>query len=154
MSQYLHKSHNVSVLLYHIVCPAKYRKALFTPEVESELRKACEYIEERYEIEFLEIGADKDHVHFLVQSVPMYSPSKIVMIIKSLTARRVLEQVKGLRKDLRGGVLWSSGYYISSVGKHGSESTIGNYVRNQGKEGVGYRVLKEVQESLFGDEGE
>jgi REP element-mobilizing transposase RayT len=31
----------------------------------------------RYEIRFLEIGAEKDHVHFLVQSVPTYSPSKM-----------------------------------------------------------------------------
>ncbi|MDR0637348.1 MAG: IS200/IS605 family transposase, partial [Spirochaetaceae bacterium] len=28
MSEYLHKSHNVSVLLYHIVCPAKYRRVV------------------------------------------------------------------------------------------------------------------------------
>ena len=34
------------------------------------------------EIIFLEIGVDKDHVHFLVQSVPMYSPKKIVQMIK------------------------------------------------------------------------
>ncbi|MDO9229291.1 MAG: IS200/IS605 family transposase, partial [Syntrophales bacterium] len=24
MSEYVHKHHNVSVLLYHLVCPAKY----------------------------------------------------------------------------------------------------------------------------------
>ena len=57
--------------MYHIVCPAKYRRAIFTEEV-------CEEISKRYEIVFLEIGTDSDHVHFLVQSVPMYSPKKIV----------------------------------------------------------------------------
>ncbi|WP_342225950.1 transposase [Rickettsia endosymbiont of Urophora cardui] len=34
---------------------------------------------------FLEIGVDKDHVHFLLQSIPMYSPTKITQIIKSIT---------------------------------------------------------------------
>jgi REP element-mobilizing transposase RayT len=65
MSKFIHKRHNVTVLLYHLVCPAKYRRAVFTPEVERELKAVCEEIELRYEIEFLEIGADQDHVHFL-----------------------------------------------------------------------------------------
>ena len=77
MSRYIHKSHNVSVLMYHIVCPAKYRKAIFGKNVDKELKKTCLEIAKRYEIDFIEIGVDKDHVHFLVQSVPMYSPKKI-----------------------------------------------------------------------------
>lgn len=151
VSQYLHKSHNVSVLLYHFVCPAKYRKAVFTREVEAELKAACLEIEARYEITFLEIGADQDHVHFLVQSVPTYSPTQIVTMVKSLTARWIFAQVPGLRKVLWGGKLWSSGYFVSTVGKHGSESVIANYVKNQG--GGDYRQIAVVQESLFGDTG-
>ncbi len=53
MSKYIHKSHNVTVLMYHLVCPAKYRKAVFTEEVEQELRAVCKEIEERHEITFL-----------------------------------------------------------------------------------------------------
>ena len=151
MSQYLHKSHNVSVLLYHFVCPAKYRKAVFTREVETELKAACLEIEARYEITFLEIGADKDHVHFLVQSVPTYSPTEIVRMVKSLTSRWIFAQVPGLKKVLWGGKLWSSGYFVSTVGKHGSESVIASYVKNQG--GGEYRQIAVVQESLFGNEG-
>ncbi len=29
MSRFIHKSHNVSVLLYHVVCVAKYRRVVF-----------------------------------------------------------------------------------------------------------------------------
>ena len=76
MSEYIHKSHNVSVLMYHIVCPAKYRKAVFDKSVDEEIKVICLEISKRYEINFLEIGVDKDHVHFLIQSVPMYSPKK------------------------------------------------------------------------------
>ena len=71
MSDYIHKRHNVSVLLYHIVCPAKYRRVVFDEEVDRELKNICLEIAERFEINFLEVGTDKDHVHFLVQSVPV-----------------------------------------------------------------------------------
>ena len=75
--------------MYHLVFPAKYRRVVFDDSVENELRDVCLGIERRYEVKFLEIGTDKDHVHFLIQSVPMYSVKKIVQIIKSLTAREI-----------------------------------------------------------------
>ena len=81
MSEFIHKDHNVSVLLYHLVFPAKYRRTVFDEHVEEVLRETCLGIEQRYEITFLEIGTDKDHVHFLVQSVPTYSVTKIVTIV-------------------------------------------------------------------------
>ena len=51
-------------------------------EVDKVLKDVCLEIEDRYEIHFLEIGTDKDHVHYLIQSVPMYSVEKIVQMIK------------------------------------------------------------------------
>ncbi len=84
MSVFIHKSHNVSVLLYHLVYSAKYRKAIFTEEVDHVLKDVFEEISLRYEIAFIEIGTDKNHVHFLIKSVPMYSLKKIAQIIKSI----------------------------------------------------------------------
>ena len=134
MSEYIHKSHNVTVLLYHLVFPAKYRRAVFDEAVDAELKSVCLEIEERYQVKFLEIGTDKDHVHFLVQSVPMYSVTKIVTIIKSLTAREIFRRCPHVKKQLWGGEFWTDGYFVSSVGKHGDETMIGNDVKNQGKE--------------------
>ena len=134
MSEYIHKSHNVTVLLYHLVFPAKYRRAVFDEAVDAELKSVCLEIEERYQVKFLEIGTDKDHVHFLVQSVPMYSVTKIVTIIKSLTAREIFRRCPHVKKQLWGGEFWTDGYFVSSVGKHVDETMIGNYVKNQGKE--------------------
>jgi len=79
MSRFIHKSHNVSVLLYHLVCPAKYRRVVFDEAVDAALKDVCLDIALRYDILFLEIGTDQDHVHFLLQSVPTYSPTKIVV---------------------------------------------------------------------------
>jgi len=143
MSEFIHKKHNVSVLLYHIVCPTKYRRAVFTPEVDEKLKEICEEISLRYEIEFLEIGADSDHVHFLVQSVPTYSPTKIVRTIKSITAKGIFRQMPEVKKHLWGGEFWSDGYFISSVGTHATEEIIKQYVKNQGG------VDDSTQPSLF-----
>ena len=134
MSEYLHKSHNVTVLLYHLVFPAKYRRAIFDAKVDKTLRDVCLEIEKRYQVKFLEIGTDKDHVHFLVQSVPSYSVTKIVTLIKSLSAREVFQRCPEVKKQLWGGEFWSDGYFASTVGKHGDENTIMKYVKQQGNE--------------------
>ena len=143
MSELIRKQHNVSILLYHIVCPAKYRKAIFTTDVDLKLKEICKDIALRYEIEFLEIGADEDHVHFFVQSVPMYSPKKIVQIIKSITAREIFRQMPEVKKQLWGGGFWSDGYFVSTVGAHASEEVIKQYVKNQGasKESIQPRLF-------------
>src|SRR5438132_10786853 len=100
MSEYIHQSHNVSVLMYHLVCPAKYRRVVFDASVDTVLKEVCLEIAKRYAIIFLEIGTDKDHVHFLIQSIPTYSPTKIVKTIKSITAREVLKRVPAVKKHL------------------------------------------------------
>lgn len=146
MSKYIHKSHNVSLLLYHIVCPAKYRRVVFTEEVDQKLKETCLEISKRYEITFVEIGTDEDHVHFLVQSVPMYSPKRIVQIIKSITAREILASCPKVKKQLWGGEFWTDGYFMSTVGQHGNEETIKKYIQNQGSH---YTQLHREQLNLF-----
>ena len=134
--------------MYHIVCPAKYRRAVFTPPIDQKLKEVCLDISKRFEITFLEIGTDKDHVHFLVQSVPTYSPKKIVQTIKSITAREIFRACPEVKKQLWGGEFWTDGYFISTVGKHGNEDVIKKYIQNQGEE-VEYERLYEEQLNLF-----
>ena len=134
MSRLIRKSHNVSILLYHFVCPAEYRKVVIDVKVDQVLKEVCLEIADRYQVEFLEIGTDKDHVHFLVQSVPSYSPTKIIIMIKSLTAREVFARVPSVKKQLWGDEFWTDGYYVGTVGQHATEEVIKQYVRNQGQE--------------------
>jgi putative transposase len=148
MSKLIGKSHNVSILIYHIMCPAKYRRVVFSAEVDKELKDVCLEIAKRYEIVFLEIGTDQDHVHFLVQLVPTYSPTKIVRTIKSITAREIFNRVPQVKKQLWGGEFWSDGYYIASVGQNVSEATIREYVKKQGQDDQ-YRQLHAQQPRLL-----
>ena len=148
MSEMIRKSHNVSILIYHIVRPAKYRRVVFNADVDRELKAVCLEIAKRYEIDFLEIGTDQDHVHFLVQSIPTYSPTKIVRTIKSITAREIFKRVPDVKKQLWGGEFWSDGYYIASVGQHAREETVRDYVKKQGQ-AAGYNQLHAQQPRLL-----
>ena len=152
MSKYIHKKHNVSVIMYYIVCPAKYRRAIFSEKVDKVLKDVCLEIALRYEIVFLEIGVDRDHVHFLVQSVPTYSPKKIVQTIKSITAREIFKKVPEVKQELWGGEFWTSGYFISTAGKHGNEEMIGKYVKNQGSPQDEYKKLHKQKREDYPDQ--
>ena len=134
MGEIIHRSHNVSILMYHFVFPAKYRRIVIDENVDNVIKETCVEISKRYEINFLEIGTDKDHVHFLIQSVPKYSPTQIARIVKSITAREVFARCPDVKKKLWGGEFWSDGFYVGTVSEHGNEKVIANYVKNQGDE--------------------
>jgi len=134
------------MILYHLVCPAKCRRKVFTKEVELTLKKVCVGISERFEIHFVEIGTDEDHVHFLLQSVPMNRPSDMVKKIKSITAREIFREHPDVRKILWGGQFWTSGYYVNTVGQYANEKVIGEYVKNQGQT---YHQIYRGQLTLF-----
>jgi len=148
MSEYIRKSHNVSVLLYHFVCPAKYRRIVFDNRVDEVLKKACLEISRRYEIYFVEIGTDQDHVHFLIQSVPTYSPTRIIQTVKSITAKIVFAEAPHIKQQLWGGEFWTDGFFVSSVGQKGNEVSVSEYVRNQGKDYI-YKQLFRQQLRLL-----
>ena len=146
-SQHISKSHNRNLLLYHLVCPVRYRRKVFTDAVTETLKSVCiDTVQACYEIHFVEIGTDEDHAHFLIQSVPMMLPSRMVQTIKSITAKQIFTSNPEVKKSLWGGRFWTSGYYINTVGQHGNESVIANYVRNQGKQ---YARIYRSQLTLF-----
>ncbi len=148
MSDHICKSHNKSLLLYHLVCSIKYRRKVLKEEVSSTLKEVCVEISKRYEIYFLEIGCDKDHVHFLLQSVPSVSPMKIVTTVKSLTAREIFRLHPEVKRFLWGGKFWTSGYYIYTVGQYANEEVIKKYVQGQGVKQV-YEKIYSSQLKLF-----
>ena len=131
MSEHIVKRHNKTVLLYHFVFPLKWK--VITIEIVESLKEICFEISERYEVHFIEIGYEPDHVHFLVQSVPAMCISEIVGILKSITAKQLFQRYPEIKAKLWGGNFWTSGYYANTVGQYGNEEVIRKYVENQGK---------------------
>ena len=146
MSEHIKKRHNKSLLMYHMVLPAKCRLEVFSEAVENTLKDVCVEIGKRYEINYIEIGSDEDHVHFLVQSVPVMRPSDIVRITKSISAREIFKRHRELRKLLWGGYVWTSGFYMNTVGQYANEKVIQAYVEGQGKK---YKRIHRDQLTLF-----
>jgi len=103
MSNHIY-SHNKTLLLYHLVFPAKYRRHIFTKQV-----------------------------HFLIQSILILSVTKIVTMVKSITAKELYKRHPEIRKILWGGNIWTSDYYVNTVGAYGDEAKIQKYVANQGE---------------------
>ena len=146
--EHIYKSHNKTLLLYHLVFPIKYRHSVIDQQVGGSLKQVCVEISERYEIHFVEIGHEEDHVHFLVQSVPKLSVSKIVGTIKSITAKELFRRHPSIKQKLWGGNLWTSGYYGNTVGRYGNKEVIQQYIENQGKQDE-YIQLHRDQLGLF-----
>jgi len=149
MSDHIHKRHNKSLLLYHLVCPIKYRRSVLTDAVENSLIEVCDNIASRYEIHFVEIGADENHVHFLIQSVPVLSVEVIVRTVKSITAKELFRLHPEVKLQLWGGKFWSSGYYVNTVGQYANEETIQRYIKSQGDDPKTYKGFHKNQMRLF-----
>ena len=132
MSKLIKSSHNVSNLVYHIVCPIKYRRNIISDKVKYTIFRSCQTLSKRYGLYFIEVGTDGNHVHFLVQSVPTYSPTKIVTIIKSNLARAVFRYNPEVKRYLWGGELWTDGYFVNTVSANQTEDVVASYVRHQG----------------------
>jgi putative transposase len=132
MAEHILKSHNKNLLIFHLVCPVKYRRKVFTEENQKTLKSICLELGIRYEYNFLEIGIDEDHVHFLIQTVPNVLISRMVQTIKSITARLMFKQHEEVKTFLWGRQFWTDGYYLNTVGQYGNLTMLENYVKKQG----------------------
>lgn len=112
------------------------------------MKDVCLEISKRYEMYFIEIGTDLDHVHFLIQGVPTMSPKEIIQIVKSITAKEMFKRHPEIKQKLWGGEFWTKGYYVNTVGRHGDENTIQQYVKEQGTE-KDYKKIHKEQLRLF-----
>jgi len=147
MVDHIFKSHNKTLLIFHLVCPVKYRRKVFTEGNETTFKSICLELSTRYPYQFLEIGLDEDHAHFLIQTVPNIWISGMVAVIKSITAREMFERHPEVKIFLWGGEFWTDGYYLNTVGQYGNLKMLENYVKKQGFKN--YRQLYRQTLSLF-----
>jgi putative transposase len=138
-----------STLLYHFVWQAKYRREIPTEIIDRTLIEVCLEIEKQYELQFLEIGAARNHVNFLLQSEPTLSPAKIVELLKAITTREIFQKYPEVKEQLWGAELWNDGYYVSTASKHTFESVISKYIRDQGLEKEYKSLYKEIRIKPF-----
>ena len=137
-----HACHKVYIIKYHLIFIVKYRKDLFlNNDYVGYLKIILTEIEKRYFLNPETIGFDEDHVHMLMQAAPRYSRSRVVQIVKSITAREMFNKFSEIKKELWGGELWSDGGYIGTVGEGANADIIRKYIQKQGRKGDQLRLL-------------
>ena len=81
-----------------------------------------------------ELETDGDHVHLFVGAAPKSSPSRIMQILKSISAREMFKRFPELRRQLWGVEFWRDGGYIGTVGDGVNTEIVKRYIQDPGDE--------------------
>lgn len=132
MSNYKSKNHSKYNIKYHLIFVCKYRKKLLAKYGE-EIKQIMKDISYRYDFDILEIEADKDHIHMMIDSEPKLSPLMIVRLLKQQSTQIIYGRYRNeLKKQFwKENTFWTDGYFCSSIGEVSSEA-LKRYIENQG----------------------
>ena len=131
MAIFNNSSHCKYLLQYHIVWCPKFRYSVLNQAVEPVLKDCLLHIATRYGYEIKVMEVMPDHIHLLVATKPTVAPTDVVRTLKSLSAIELFSQFPELKKFYgRCGLLWSKGYFVSTVGNV-SQETLTAYILNQ-----------------------
>jgi len=84
-----------------------------------------------YDIDIVELEIPVDHIHMVVRSEPKISPSNVMQIVKSISARQFFKLRPEIKKKyFWGGKLWTQSYFVESIG-NANEEVIRAYVQDQ-----------------------
>ena len=127
---------------YHIVWIPKYRHRILNPGVKGYLMKLFpKVIEQLPGCEIISCNMQPDHIHVVMIIPPKYAVSTVVGKMKTVTSTELRKKLEWLRNHYRGeGVLWSPGYFVSTVGV--DEDKILRYVEYQGRQDSGQAKLE------------
>jgi putative transposase len=122
-------SHAVYDTKYHLVWAPKYRKGILREDIKARTKEIFEEIaiHHDFEIDTLEIA--QDHVHIFLSFPPRYSISKVVGMLKSISASVIFKECPEIKKELWGGELWEDGYFARTVGDKVTAEVIRNYIK-------------------------
>jgi putative transposase len=112
---------------YHIVFCPKRRKSVLIGNIAFDCEKIIAEICEKVKGKIEAIDIMPDHVHLFLSIHPKISPHQIIKRIKGATSKELRQKYPQL---LKLPALWSSSYYIGTIG-HVSESVVKLYIENQ-----------------------
>ena len=117
--------------MYHFVWIPKYRHKVFSEPYRETMKTIIHKIGFDYDIDIVELEIPEDHIHMVVRSEPKISPSQIMQVVKSVSAREFFKIFPDIKKRyFWGGKLWTQSYYVETIGD-ATEDSIRHYVQNQ-----------------------
>lgn len=125
--------HVVFSLQAHIVLVTKYMRGAISDRVRDVIVTAARDVAKRYEFQILVIDGEDDHIHLVVDYPPKLSLSKLVMVLKANTTKKIREQrFDEVESVLMDDHFWSPSYLVSSTGGDSLEK-VRRYVQDQRK---------------------
>ena len=122
-------SHCVYDTSYHLVWAPKYRKWVLRGEIRERVRELFHEIGLYHGFEIMELEIAKDHVHVFISFPPKYSITKVVGILKAVSAREIRKEFPEVKDELWGGEFWEDGYFARTVGDQVTMEVIREYIR-------------------------
>jgi putative transposase len=133
-NEYISKNRCKFLLRYHLIFVCKYRRNLLASNnISSDIKKLSEEIANNHNVTIKYMETDKDHIHYMIETEPTMSVSKIVNLMKSYTTYHIWERYPNyLRKHFwKEHTFWTDGYFACSVGNV-SEEMLRKYIEDQG----------------------
>lgn len=128
------KNRHKFLLQYHLIFVCKYRKKLLANKSISDDIKQFSYeICQKHNVAINKMEADKNQIHYMIETEPNINLSDLVKTIKSYTTYHIW----GFHKEYlskqfwRENTFWKDGYFICSIGNV-SEKQLRKYIKNQG----------------------
>lgn len=134
MGTWKSKNRHKYLLQYHIIFVCKYRKKLLmSKQISDDIKQFSYEICQKHKVIIRYMETDKDHIHYMIETEPTMSISKIVNLMKSYTTYHIWKRYPDyLRKHFwKEHTFWTDGYFVCSVGNV-SEEMLRKYIENQG----------------------
>ena len=102
-------------------------------QISDDIKQFSYEICQRHSVIIRYMETDKGHIHYMIETEPTMSISKIVNLMKSYTTYHIWKRYpQYLRKQFwKEHTFWTDGYFACSVGNV-SEEMLKKYIENQG----------------------
>ena len=122
-------SHAVYDAEYHLVWAPKYRKWILRGDIRQRVKELFGEITAHHGIEIDAMEVAEDHVHLFVSFPPRYSISRVVGLLKSISASVLFREFPRIGDQLWGGEFWEDGYFARTVGDEVTGEMIRKYIQ-------------------------
>jgi putative transposase len=115
---------------YHVVWIPKYRRRILRGPIKLFVQEQLPQIQQYHpDVELQQWSVQVDHIHVVLVIPPRYAVSSIVGKMKANVSRQLRLRYPELKRTYWGAVLWSPGFFSSTVGLN--EAVIRRYVEHQ-----------------------
>ena len=121
-------SHAVYDTKYHLVWAPKYRKLILRDDIREKVEEVFREIAGNHDFEIDTMEVAQDHVHVFLSFPPRYSISRVVGMLKSISASVIFKEHPEVKKKLWGGEFWEDGYFVRTVGDKVTAEVIRKYI--------------------------